>query len=120
LPRLSLAFPVVALLAVNVSTAARSAEIAQWSTTGKDLYEKCASAEGTVSHACGEYLLGVMEGVLAATPASAQVFCPPASVSFFQLETLYINWAKANPDLLGRAPVLAAAGALSAAFPCSK
>ena len=112
--------PIVLLISVGFGFAAGRPDVASWSETGSDLYDKCSSANGTVAHACGEYLLGVLDGVITATPAKAQIFCPPDNLSFFQLETVYINWAKANPDLLGRARVLAAAGALSAAFPCSK
>ena len=99
---------------------AQSADIAQWSATGGDLYEKCASPDGTIAHACGEYLLGLVDGAIMSMPAGAQLFCPPAKFSFFQLEAAYISWAKANPDLLGRSRGMAAAGALSAAFPCPK
>jgi hypothetical protein len=118
-------FLAVLIAALSISVLAFGAEssrpnIASWSTTGKDLYEKCSSANGTVAHACGEYLLGFLTGVVMATPANAQIFCPPANLSFFRLETAYIKWAKANPELLGRTLSMAAAGALSDAFPCSK
>ena len=76
------------------------------------------SVNNAIAHACSEYLLGVLDGVVAATPSNAQVFCPPDHISFFQLETVYINWAKANPNLLDRARLLDAAAALAAAFPC--
>jgi hypothetical protein len=95
-------------------------DIASWSATGNDLYEKCTSANSAVAHACAEYLLGLMTGIVISTPANAQIICPPSSVSFFQLELAYINWAKAHPELLSREPSLPAAAALRAVFPCSK
>jgi hypothetical protein len=110
---------VVAGVLSNAASAQRP-DVAGWAATGRDLYGKCASAEATVAHACGEFLLGVLDGVVIATPKDAQVFCPPDHLSFFQLEAAYVNWAKANPDLLGRERAVAAAGALSAAFPCHK
>jgi hypothetical protein len=118
-------FLATAMATVTLSISAFGAEpsrpdIASWSTTGKDLYEKCSSANGTIAHACGEYLLGFLTGVIMATPVNAQIFCPPTNLSFFQLETAYIKWAKANPELLGRTLSMAAAGALSDAFPCPK
>jgi hypothetical protein len=112
------------VLAIAFSIVPSSAEQqsveAEWSDTGQDLLEKCASQQTVIAHTCGEYLLGFLDGVVAATPANEQVLCPFDRVSSSQLETAYINWAKANPDQLGRARMLAAAGALSAAFPCPK
>jgi hypothetical protein len=116
-------FLAAAAITLSVNTFAFGAErpdTASWATTGADLYKKCSSADGTVAHACSEYLLGFLTGVIMATPANAQVFCPPANLSYFELEMAYINWAKANPDLLGRSPSITAAGALSTAFPCQK
>jgi hypothetical protein len=71
-----------------------------------------------IAHACGEYLLGVLDAAIGVMPANAQLFCPPGSLSFFQLETAYMKWAEANPDLLHQSRIRSAAGALSAAFPC--
>jgi Rap1a immunity proteins len=99
---------------------AQPADIAPWSATGRDLYEKCVSPDETVAHACGEYLLGLLDGVVMSMPTDAQLVCPPRSLSFFQLEVAYLNWGKANPELLDRSRGIAAAAALSAAFPCPK
>lgn len=106
------------LLSAIPSATAEQADIADWSVTGADLYAKCTSANDMVAHACGEYLLGFLYASIAAMPANAQLFCPPSNLSFFMLETAYIKWAKANPDLLKQSRLRAAAGALSAAFPC--
>lgn len=114
--RALVAASVAALLA---SSSASARDIAGWPSNGRDLYVKCASADGTVAHACAEYLLGFMTGVQMALPASAQIMCPPSQISFFQLETAYINWAKSNADLLQRSPGMSAAAALTAAFPCT-
>ena len=117
--------PYVTIIAVAMTVARplcaepQSVSTAGWSTTGRDLYEKCASADGTIAHACGEYLLGLLDGVAMAMPADAQLVCPPHSFSFFQLETAYLDWAKANPALLDRGRGIDAAAALAAAFPCS-
>jgi hypothetical protein len=112
---------VAAFLILFASIARAVAEqpnVADWSVSGQDLYAKCTSANDMIAHACGEYLLGVLDAAIGVMPANAQLFCPPSSLSFFQLETAYIKWAKANPDLLNQSRIRAAAGALSAAFPC--
>jgi hypothetical protein len=112
---------VAALLIVLVSIpelATEQPNVADWSVTGQDLYAKCTSANDMVAHACGEYLLGVLDAAIGVLPSNTQIFCPPASLSFFQLETAYIKWAKANLDLLPQSRIRSAAGALSAAFPC--
>jgi hypothetical protein len=57
--------------------------VADWSVTGQDLYVKCVSANDMIAHACGEYLLGFLDASIASTPANAQLFCPPSSLSFF-------------------------------------
>ena len=107
------------ILLVSLSKiAAEQPNIADWSVTGQDLYAKCTSANDMVAHACGEYLLGVLDVAIGVLPANAQIFCPPTSLSFFQLDTAYIKWAKANPDLLRQSRIRSASGALSAAFPC--
>jgi hypothetical protein len=73
-----------------------------------------------IAHACGEYLLGLLDGVVMSMPGNAQLVCPSQALSFFQLEEAYLKWAKANPELLDRSRGTAAASELSAAFPCRK
>jgi hypothetical protein len=106
------------LLLQAIAEGVQSAEIAEWSGTGRDPYEKCASSDQMVAHACGEYLLGLLDGVVISMPPNAQLVCPSANLSFLQLETAYLNWAKANADLLGKDRGISAASALAATFPC--
>jgi len=108
------------ILFPTTSAFAQQSKVIDWSTSGRDLYQKCASADYATHHACAEYMLGILDGVVAALPANAQLFCPPKSLSFFQLENAYIVWAKANNDLLGRDRMSAATAALVSAFPCGK
>jgi hypothetical protein len=107
-------------VSIPALSTAQQPNVADWSVTAHDLYEKCTSANDMIAHACGEYLLGVLDGVIGTLPANAQIVCPPDAVSFFQLETAYINWAKANPDILHQSRLRGAAGALSMAYPCPK
>jgi hypothetical protein len=88
--------------------------------TGKDLYEQCNSPATTAILACGEYLRGLLDGVIIAQPGSPQLLCPSPTLalSFRQLQTIYVNWAKANPDHLTSAVEIAAVSALLDAFPC--
>jgi hypothetical protein len=114
-----------ATIALSVASGANGAEaqrpdVAPWSANGKDLYEKCSSTNGSVAHACGEYLLGILDGVIIAMPSNAQVVCPPSNISFLQLETIYTEWAKTHPDFFDKGREMAAVAALSTAFPCRK
>jgi Rap1a immunity proteins len=103
---------------MSSSPPASAQQTAGWPTTGRDLYAQCASENLAIAHACTEFLLGFMYGVVGALPANRQILCPPSTLSFMQMETLYINWAKANPTLLNHQAPWAAGAALSAAFPC--
>jgi hypothetical protein len=118
--RIWLSAAAISALAGLCDQSAIAQEAAGWPTTGRDLYSQCASVNAAVAHACVEFLLGYMSGVGEALPANNQLFCPPPTLSFFQMETLYLTWAKANLDLLDRQAPQDAGAALLAAFPCHK
>ena len=99
---------------------APASSIVEWPASGRDLYEKCASSDEAVIHACGEYLLGFLDGTVMALPTNAQIACPPSNLSFFRLEPAYLAWAKVHPELLNRPRGISAASALAAEFPCPK
>lgn len=111
-------FLLASAMSLSAFHMASGREAASWSTDGRDLLEKCTSSNDVVVHACGEYLLGVMDGVIAALPADSQLICPPASISFFNLESAFSNWAQRNPNLLSQSRLRAAVSALSTTFPC--
>ena len=90
--RMSRFLAIYGLLSFSSIGIALPADLAKWSTTGYDLHEKCASSDSAVAHACGEYLLGLLDGAIMSMPADAQFFCPlrevlvlPAGGGIYQL-----------------------------------
>jgi len=113
-------FSMILAAVVLASGIATAQDAAEWPNTGRDLYTQCASPNRALAHACAEFLLGLMYGAIGTLSVKDQIFCPPQKLSFLQMETLYLTWAKVNPELLDHQAPWAASAALSAAFPCPK
>jgi hypothetical protein len=101
-----------------VAANAQQAEIGYWSRTGVELLEKCNSTDSKIVHACGEYMRGILDGVVIVALPNGKVFCPADASTYAQLEQVYIDWAKANPEKLVARIEYAASWALAAAYPC--
>lgn len=111
---------IAAILAVAYAHTARA-------FTGYELLEKCEATEslGIVRYsmdqsACLGFINGVFDGASAALVLrnAPQLFCPAQNVQIGQMQLIYVNWARRNPQYLGRSAATAVLAAFADAFPC--
>jgi hypothetical protein len=95
--------------------------------TGYELLEKCEATEnlGAVKYSmdqtyCLQFVHGVFDGASAALTLrdASQLFCPAQGVQIGQMQLIYVNWARRNPQYLGRGAATAVLAAFADAFPC--
>jgi predicted membrane protein len=103
------------LIAIDIS-AAFAAE-----TNGLTLYNECNSSDIVFRDTCGSYIFGVLDGIGFAVEKVKfpPPFCPTVtSISRQQLEMIYLQWARSNPQFLNLRRDEAVVAALVTAFPC--
>jgi hypothetical protein len=111
---------IAAILAVTYAHPARA-------ITGYELLEKCEATEslGAIRYTmdqsyCLFYLNGIFEGVSTALRLrdAPQLFCPAQTIQVGQMQLIYTNWARRNPQYLGRGSATAVLAAFAEAFLC--
>jgi hypothetical protein len=88
--------------------------------TGYEFYQNCLKGNKSQDFheiSCIRYIKGVWDGLIL---AGYPYICLNGSVQIGQLELIFINWARNNPNNLGMDVQFGVATAFAKAFPCQK
>jgi hypothetical protein len=118
----------IILHVIAVTLLALLPDCARAEETGNSLYLACSQGEGAGQEAlvnelhCVYYLQGFVEAAVSLVPFYQNIpFCPghySKGGTTMQIKLVFLDWARRNPQYLGRAAGDTVIAALSDAFPC--